>query len=81
MTRARVDKTHPKSLVAFIMEAIDEVATGQGERVYWLAFERYQECVAREKREAAAKELRASMLRKEEQWTVDEPTAARGVDR
>jgi hypothetical protein len=30
MARARVDKTQPKTFVAFIMEAINEVAPGQG---------------------------------------------------
>jgi hypothetical protein len=59
--RPRIDKTHPKPFFVFIMEAIDEVAPGQGDRVYWLAFERYQEAWAREKRDAAAKELRAAI--------------------
>jgi hypothetical protein len=63
---ARIDKTHPKSFVAFIVEAIDEVAPGQGERVYWLAFERFQESVAREQREAAARTLRSTVQRKGE---------------
>ena len=71
----RSTRTHPKSLVSFIVEAIDEVAPGQGERVYWLAFERFQADVANRQQKEAARELRQAMRGQapapEEEWTVE----------
>jgi hypothetical protein len=49
MARPRVDKTHPKSFVAFIVEAINEVAPGHGGRVYSLALQRFQNSLAFER--------------------------------
>jgi hypothetical protein len=62
-------KDHPKSLVESIMEAIDEAVPGRGAEIYWLAFHRYEECVAREKLLAAEKQLAGTAPRPEE-WTV-----------
>jgi hypothetical protein len=68
-TRRWADKTHPKSLVEFIMEAIDEVAPGRGAEIYWLAFRRFNEYVEQRQRPEAETELaRAGPL--PEEWTV-----------
>jgi len=41
--RPKVGRHHPKSLITFIIEAIDEVAPGRGVETYWLAFPRFNE--------------------------------------
>ena len=40
--RKRSDRTHPKSLFDFIVEAIEEVAPGCGRETYYRAFRRFE---------------------------------------
>ena len=67
MTRARVDKTHPKSFTA-----IDEVAPRQGEQVYWRAFERFEEYIARRTGKRRRENCDGSCCARRK-WTVEEP--------
>jgi hypothetical protein len=67
--RPKVGKHHPKSLVNFIIEAIDEVSPGRGVDTYWLAFRRFTEYVEQKHRAEAEKEL-ARIAPPREEWTV-----------
>ena len=63
----------PKSLVEFIMEAINEVAPGRGREIYHLGFNRWCDYTAAQKREADERELVKAMplLAREDGRAVD----------
>jgi hypothetical protein len=81
----RSDRTHPKSLVEFIIESIEEVAPGRGREIYFQAFERFEAYsaarVIRERRCALERQLKGQPPPPEEEWTIDdrEITAARAA--
>jgi hypothetical protein len=62
-------KRQNRSLVQFIMEAIDEVAPGRGAEIYWLAFRHFEDYVAANRRAETDKELAGTAPRPEE-WTI-----------
>jgi hypothetical protein len=79
--RPKVGRQHPKSLVNFIMEAIDEVAPGRGVETYRLAFRRFNELVEHERRSAAGKELARIALRSDaEPGDAPEPEPADRIE-
>jgi hypothetical protein len=63
-------RNHPKSLVHFIMAAIDEVVPGRGAEIYWQAFNRFNEYSALRRQAEAERELAQTAPRPEE-WTVE----------
>jgi hypothetical protein len=69
MKRQRNNRKHPKSLVEFVMEAIEEAAPGRGAEIYWLGFRRFYQYVEAQQRAAAERELAGTAPRPEE-WTI-----------
>jgi hypothetical protein len=60
--------TRPKPFVAFIIEAIDEVAPGRGAETYWRAFHRMEKYAAARRQADAEREARCGGAHPE-QWT------------
>jgi hypothetical protein len=68
---ARATRKHPKPFCRFIIEAIDEVAPGQGEAIYWRAFDPAHEYMGERQAAEAAQEVRRLLKRdRKNEWKV-----------